>query len=60
MEGKHIMRAKLLLTAAQNGAKRMPIYLVVAAAMFLQQNAMANPSTVDLGTASSFAILAYS
>ena len=54
------MRAKLLLTAAQNGAKRMPIYLVVAAAMFLQQNAMANPSTVDLGTASSFAILSYS
>ena len=38
----------------------MPIYLVVAAAMFLQQNAMANPSTVDLGTASSFAILSYS
>jgi hypothetical protein len=42
---------------AQNGAKRIPIGLVVAAAIFLHQNAMAIPM-VNLGTASSFAVLA--
>src|ERR1035437_6704371 len=34
--------------------------LVVAAAIFLQHNATAIPATVNLGTASSFAVLAYS
>jgi hypothetical protein len=55
------MKTTLLLTAVQNGAKRIPMALVVAAAVtFLHQNATAIPATVNLGTASSFAILAYS
>jgi hypothetical protein len=55
------MKATLLQTAVQNGARRIPMALVAAVAMtFLHQNAMANPTTVNLGTASSFAILAYS
>ena len=52
------MKATLLLTAAQSGARRIPMGLVVAAALFLLQNATANPTTVNLGTASSFAVLA--
>jgi len=55
------MKATLLQTAAQKGVRRIPMALVVAAAVtFLHQNAAAIPATVDLGTASSFAILAYS
>ena len=42
---------------ARNGAKRIPLGLVVTAAIFLHHNAMA-VSTVNLGTASSFSILA--
>src|ERR1035441_4676985 len=52
------MKTTLLLTAAQSGARRIPMGLVVAAALFLLQNATANPTTVNLGTASSFAVLA--
>jgi type VI secretion system secreted protein VgrG len=52
------MKATLLLTAAQIGARQIPMCLVVVAALFLQQNATANPTMVNLGTASSFAILA--
>jgi len=52
------MKATLLLTAAQNGAKRTPMGLVFAVAVtFLYQDATAQ-GTVNLGTASSFAILA--
>ena len=36
------------------------IAVIVAAAIFLHHNATATPATVNLGTASSFAILAYS
>jgi len=50
----------LPLRFAQNGMKRIPIGLVVAAGIFLHHSAMANPATVDLGTASDFALLAYS
>ena len=50
------MKATLLLTAAQIGARRIPMGLVVVAAFFLQQNAIA--VEVDLGTANNFAVLA--
>jgi hypothetical protein len=50
------MNATFLLTAAQHGARRIPKGLVLAVALpFLHQNATA--TTIDLGTASSFAIL---
>jgi hypothetical protein len=52
------MKAPFLMTAVQNGARRIPMGLIVAAAIFLQHNAMANPAMVNLGTASSFAVLA--
>jgi hypothetical protein len=52
------MKATLLQTAVQNSAKRIPMGLVVAAAVtFLHQNATAI-TTIDYGAASSFAILA--
>jgi hypothetical protein len=50
------MKSTLISAAARNGAKR--IGLVIVAAILLQQNATANPIMVDLGTASSFAVLA--
>jgi len=49
----------LPLRPAQNGMKRIPIGLVVVAAIFLHQNATAIPM-VNLGTASRFAVLAAS
>jgi hypothetical protein len=56
-EGKQTMKTTYFLTAAQHGAKRIPKGLVLAVAvMFLHQEATA--ATVDLGAASSFAILA--
>jgi|SRR5665213_82264 len=54
------MKTTLLRTSAQNGARRILLGLVVAAAIFLHYNALATPTAVDLGTASSFAILGYS
>ena len=48
----------LPLRFAQNGARRIPMGLIVAAAIFLQHNATA--VEVDLGTANNFAVLAYS
>lgn len=51
------MNASFLLTPVPSGARRIPIGLVVAAAIFLHHSAPAI-QTVDLGTASSFAILA--
>ena len=47
-------------SAMQKGAKRISTALMIAAATFLHHGAMANPTMVDLGTASGFAILAYS
>src|ERR1017187_2317640 len=56
---KYTMKATLLLTAAQIGARRIPMGLVVVAAVtLLQLNATA--VEVDLGTANSFAVLAAS
>ncbi|MGA2866770.1 MAG: VPDSG-CTERM sorting domain-containing protein [Verrucomicrobiota bacterium] len=53
------MKATFLLTAVENGAKRIPLGLVVAAALFLQHNATAQyTDTVKLGKASDFAVLA--
>ena len=51
------MKATLLLTVMQNGAKRIPLglALAVAAVTFLHQDATA--AQVDLGTAADFAIL---
>ena len=54
------MKTTCLLTAARNCAKRIPVGLVVAAAILLGHNAMATPTMVGLGTDSHFAILAYS
>jgi hypothetical protein len=54
------MQTTHILAAVQSSARRIPTLIVVAAAIFLCHNAMANPITVDLGTASSFTILAYS
>jgi hypothetical protein len=54
---KHTVKATFLLRAVQNGAKRIPMGLVVAAAIFLRFDATAIP-TVNLGTDSSFAVLA--
>lgn len=56
------MKTAFLLTAVQNGAKRISVGLVLAvAATFLQQNATAaSPYTVPLLTAEDFAVLAYS
>jgi hypothetical protein len=52
------MKATLLQTAAQKGVRRIPMGLVVAAAVtFLHQNATAI-TPIDYGAASSFAILA--
>src|ERR1017187_10041656 len=50
------MKATLLLTAAQTSARRIPMGLVVAAALFLHFNT--NAVEVDLGTANNFAVLA--
>ena len=50
------MKTTLLLTAMHNGARRISVGLVVAAALFLQHNATA--VDVDLGTANNFAVLA--
>jgi hypothetical protein len=51
------MKATLLLTAVRNGAKRIPMGLAFAIAVaFLHQAATAQ--TINLGTASSFRILA--
>jgi hypothetical protein len=50
------MKTNFLTTAVQNGAKRIPMGLVVAGAIFLQHNATA--VEVDLGTANNFAVLA--
>jgi hypothetical protein len=53
------MKTTLLLPATQNGARRIPMALVVAAVIFSHLNALAGPvAMVDLGTASSFAVLA--
>jgi hypothetical protein len=52
------MKAFYSMTALQNGARRIPMGLIVAAAIFLQHNAMANPAMVNLGSDSSFAVLA--
>jgi hypothetical protein len=53
------MKATFLLTAAQSGAKRISKGLVLAVAvMFLHRDATAATATVDLGAASSFAVLA--
>src|ERR1035441_7040647 len=57
-KGNRMTKATFLMTVVQNGAKRIPMGLVVAGAIFLQHNAMANPAMVNLGTASSFAVLA--
>lgn len=56
------MKTAFLLTAVQNGAKRISVGLVLAvAATFLHQDAMAaSPYTVPLLTAEDFAVLAYS
>jgi hypothetical protein len=54
------MKTTFLLTAVQNGAKRIPMGLVVAAAIFLHHNATAFPLTINLGSDSGFAVLAYS
>lgn len=57
--GKHPKKMKptLLLGAMQNGAKRIPMGLVLAVAVtFLQHGAQA--VAIDLGTAANFAILA--
>jgi hypothetical protein len=57
-EGKHTMKAGFLLTAVQNGAKRIATGLVFAVAgVFLHQDAKAI-SIVDFGAASSFSVLA--
>jgi hypothetical protein len=50
------MKMTLLLTTVQNGARRIPLGVVVAAAIFLQQNATA--TTIDYGAASTFSVLA--
>jgi len=56
---KHTMKATLLLTAVQNGARRISMGFGFAlAVMFLQFNATAQD--VNLGTANDFAVLAYS
>jgi hypothetical protein len=52
------MKTTPLLTAAQHGARRISMGLVIAAAIFLHHNATA--VEVDLGTANNFAVLAYS
>lgn len=52
------MKATFILTAVSNGAKRIPLCLVLAAALFLHQNATAIPATVGLLTAGDFAVLA--
>jgi Ice-binding-like/PEP-CTERM motif len=55
-QGKQTMKTIYLLTAARLGAKRIAKALVLAVAvMFLHQQATA--ATVDLGAASSFAVL---
>jgi hypothetical protein len=54
------MKKTHILTVVQNGARRIPTMIVIAAAIFLRHNAMANPIMVDLGAASNFSILAYS
>jgi hypothetical protein len=52
------MNEPMLLTATRNGAKRMPVGLVVALAMtLLRQDVMANPD-VNLGAANHFSSLA--
>jgi hypothetical protein len=52
------MKKSYLLMAAQNGARRIPMGLLVAAAILLQHNATA--LEVGLGTANNFAVLANS
>ena len=53
------MNATFLLTAAQHGARRIPMGLGFALAVtLLQPNATAQD--VNLGTANNFAVLAYS
>jgi len=53
------MKATFLLTAVQNGTKRIYTGLVLAVAVtVLQQEAMAATAAVDLGAASDFAVLA--
>ena len=54
----NIMKTNILSTTMQHCTKRIPMGLVVAAAILLNYNAMATPTTVDLGTASNFAVLA--
>jgi Ice-binding-like len=55
---KNSIKTKHLLTTTQDGARRILMGLVVTVAIFLRHNAMAIPATVDLGTASGFAVLA--
>jgi hypothetical protein len=50
------MAAILVLLAARNTGRRIWIGVVVASAVLLNHNAMANPDVVDLGTASDFAV----
>jgi hypothetical protein len=59
--GRHTMKTAFLLTAVQNGAKRISVGLVLAvAATFLHQDATAaSPYTVPLLTAEDFSVLAY-
>jgi hypothetical protein len=53
-----MMKTTLLLTAVQNGARRIPMALIVAAAVtFLHQDAAAI-TPIDYGAASSFSVLA--
>jgi len=53
----HIMKSIFLPVAVSNGARRILWLAITGAMMFLHQNAKATGPTIDLGTASSFAIL---
>jgi hypothetical protein len=57
---KNSMKKTHTFTLVQNGVRRIPAMIVIATVIFLCPDAMANPIMVDLGTASSFSILAYS
>ena len=55
---KAVMKAIFLRRVVQNSANRILMGLVVSATIFLHHNALANTVTVDLGSDSSFAVLA--
>lgn len=52
------MKETFLLAALPDRVKRIPMGFALAVALFLHHNAMAIPVTVDLGSDSSFAVLA--